>query len=96
MNSSSGTARSATSPVAIFSACSAFHFSTASLSDATSSALLMDSGGVNSPVPVTETDVTSTSGIAPTLTNQPTQVRTSDRSESIPSPFDALTHTMSP
>ena len=59
-----------------------------------------DSGGVNRPVPVIETDGRSTNGIRPTLTPgrsaQPTQVRTSERSVSMPSPFAALTHTMSP
>jgi hypothetical protein len=49
---------------AISSACSAFHFSTASVSDATSSALLIDSGGVNNPLPVIETDGSATSDIA--------------------------------
>ena len=56
MNSSSGTERFIKVPAATSSACSAFHFSTDAAREAHNSALLIDSDGVNRPVPVIDTD----------------------------------------
>jgi hypothetical protein len=58
MNSSSGVALGASSPRPIWSAWSAFHRSTAMVSDATSSVLLIVADGVNRPVPVITTWLT--------------------------------------
>ena len=55
MNSSSGMSRATTSPRSIASAFCSFHARADSVSDTTSSALLTDSAGVNSPVPVIAT-----------------------------------------
>jgi hypothetical protein len=56
INASSGAERASTVPASMSAVCSPFHFSTDAVSEAASSALLIDSGGVNRPVPVIDTD----------------------------------------